>query len=176
MIMTFQIMFFTLSEESRQDKRTVRTRPLRLIIPLKFLSLLNGDASGVEVDERCMCQGVISFAVTICDKRLWDGICLSDEYFMEYSRMSEYPDEPPNASGRSQANCPAGLRPPRRGVTDPIMDEEATFPNSDPRAYFLRAFENTLHDVANRTEELLETFAAPVEAHVSSLSPAEYTC
>lgn len=166
LVITYQLAFFALSREIREDTRRLGSQPLRLNIPLSFLSLLSVDED--TTNENCfMCQGVTSFSVTIYDRRLWDGICLNDEWFMEYSMM----DGPLDDEGPAQRpgfKCPPGLRTVRKNITDPITNQEASDPYPDPRAYFLKALENSLEDIADYSQELCDQFEGPIETHVSS--------
>ncbi|KAH8174536.1 hypothetical protein LIA77_05955 [Sarocladium implicatum] len=166
-IPTFQFTFFALSRNDKRDERKLNNQTLRLAIPLSFLSSLKAHEEVAKEDKRIMCQAVTSFAITVCDRRLWDGICLNDEYFMKYSRLS-HPEDSMDPIMREEwhqnNHLFDGLCPVRVNSTDPIIDQESSCTHSDPRTYSLQFLECTLRTIGDYAQELYEEFEGPIIA------------
>src|SRR5687767_5961453 len=152
-------MYFALSKEARNDKRVWRNHPLRLTIPLTFLAIIEDGTSISNGSRFYMCQAVTSIAITVYDKRLWDGVCLNDEYYMEESLMED-PAPSWNPIEREEdlnpERFPPGLRLVQTDTADPIIGQEAGQTPTDPRVYSLRFLVRTLQYVSCCAQELHE--------------------
>lgn len=158
-IFSFNLPFFAISAQSKQDTRTFSHEKLRLrsCYDLSFLHLGASETDPYFSEEPdpsdhdiSLLEGVCSVVVTGQSKEYWTAVCLNDDLY-------DGTDEPRLSPEDDMEQL---------DEIDPIVLKMANNPKS-PRAYALAALETGLVKVVDCHKDIQDAFRTSLNLHVS---------